>query len=163
MFGVQLTQRGLTLLGAARCAIHTSSVLCIKTAGRHKPSIKRDKPLTYEEAWRPDMIGLRKSWNSFNTNGLIDGTRTAETTHEDMFIRKFLMGAWPKLIVTEVLIKRHQNQVIISFMAVRSTRPQNMYFLIGFTEEVLSYVLKCPVKLEIQTVADQEAVVYTYI
>lgn len=109
------------------------------------------------------MIGVRKSWNTFSTSGLIDGIRTAETSHEDVFIRKFLTGTWPRMLASDALIKRRQNQIFISFIALRVLNPQRMYFLIGFTEEVLSYVLKSPVKLEIQTVADEENVVYKYI
>lgn len=148
---------------AQRCAIHLSSTLNTKRAGRHKTSPKRDKPLTYEQWQRPDMIGVRKSWNTFSTSGLIDGIRTAETSHEDVFIRKFLTGTWPRMLASDALIKRRQNQIFISFIALRVLNPQRMYFLIGFTEEVLSYVLKSPVKLEIQTVADEENVVYKYI
>jgi len=37
------------------------------------------------------------------------------------------------------------------------------YFLIGYTEEMLSQWLKCPVKLEIQVVANPKDVIYKYI
>ena len=38
-----------------------------------------------------------------------------------------------------------------------------MYFLIGYSEEMLSFWLKCPVKLELQVVNDAKDVVYKYI
>lgn len=41
--------------------------------------------------------------------------------------------------------------------------PRKMYFLIGYTEELLGHWLQCPVKLELQTVSDRKAVVYKYI
>lgn len=40
---------------------------------------------------------------------------------------------------------------------------RKMYFLIGYCEELLSYWLKCPVKLELQTVPDKKDVIYKYI
>lgn len=144
-------------------SFHTSGIALSKKAGRHKTTVKRDKPLTYEEANKPDMIGVRKSWNSFNTSGLLDGIRTAETSHEDIFIRKFVHGTWPKLVASDVLIKRRGNQIILSFMCVRSLQPTAIYFLIGYTEEILSYILKCVVKIELQTIADQSDLTYKYI
>lgn len=146
-----------------KCAIHSTSILYIKTAGRHKLSVKGDKPLTYDQANKPDMIGVRKSWNSFNTSGLLDGIRTAETSHEDIFIRKFMHGTWPKLIASEVIIKRRANQIILTFVALRQIKPSDIYFLIGYTEEALSYILKSVVKLEVQTIAGPEELVYKYI
>ena len=38
-----------------------------------------------------------------------------------------------------------------------------VYFLIGYTEEMLSQWLKCPVKLELQVVANPRDVIYKYI
>lgn len=38
--------------------------------------------------------------------------------------------------------------------------PYKFYFLIGYTESLLSHFYKCPVKLEIQTVQDKP--VYKY-
>lgn len=146
-----------------RSSFCVSAILNTKRAGRHRTSRKRDKPLTYEESLKPDQIGVRKSFNSLNTSGLLDGIRTAETSHEDLFIRKFVHGTWPKLLASDVIIKRRANQIIISFMAVRMTAPTKMYFLIGYTEEILSYVLKSIVKLEIQTIADRSDLTYKYI
>lgn len=39
--------------------------------------------------------------------------------------------------------------------------PQKLYFLIGYTETLLSHFYKCPVKMEIQTLADKA--VYKYL
>lgn len=39
--------------------------------------------------------------------------------------------------------------------------PQKFYFLIGYTETLLSHFYKCPVKMEIQTLADKA--VYKYL
>ncbi len=42
-------------------------------------------------------------------------------------------------------------------------QPKVIYFLIGYSEELLSCWLKCPVKLELQTVESNEDVVFKYI
>lgn len=146
-----------------RSAFHTTNVLATKRAGRHTPSKKRDKPLTYEQANKPDMIGVRKSWNTFNTSGLVDSIQCAEVAHEDILIRKFIHGTWPKLLASDVIIKRRGNQILLNFMAVRMTSPMSMYFLVGYTEEILSYILKSVVRLEIQTIEDPNDLVYKYI
>lgn len=148
---------------AFRRCIHTTSVLATKRAGRHKPTLKRDKPLTYEQANKPDMIGVRKSWNSFNTSGLVDGLRSAETAHEDIFIRKFLHGTWPKMLVSDVIVKRRANQIILNFIAIRSMAPSKYYFLVGYTEEILSYLLKSIVKIELQTCDEPSDLTFKYI
>lgn len=143
--------------------LHTTNVMASKKAGRHKTTIKRDKPLTYEMANKPDMIGVRKSWNSLNSSGLLESIRTAETAHEDIFIRKFVHGTWPRLVASDVVIRRRGNVIILNFMCLRLSSPTSIYFLIGYTEEILSYVLKCNVKIELQTIQMQSDLTYKYI
>lgn len=109
------------------------------------------------------MIGVRKSWNSFNTSALVDGIRTAETSQEDILIRKFVHGTWPKLLASDVIIKRRANQIILNFIAVRMISPSKFYFLVGYTEEVLSYLLKSIVKIELQTCDEASDLTYKYI
>lgn len=36
-------------------------------AGQPKISVRQNKPLTYEESQYPYLIGVTKSWNSWNT------------------------------------------------------------------------------------------------
>lgn len=50
-----------------RRQLTTTKVLAASQSGRFKVSIKRDNPLTYEQAHKPHEIGGRKDWNSFNT------------------------------------------------------------------------------------------------
>lgn len=146
-----------------RSAFHTTNVLAIKTAGRHKPTIKRDKPLTYEQANKPDMIGVRKSWNSMNSTSLIGGIRRPETLHEDILMRKFIHGTFPRLLASDVIIKRRGNQIVLNFFVLRRTSASSLCFLIGYTEEILSYILKCVVKLELQTIDNETDLTYKYI
>ncbi|KAJ9581131.1 hypothetical protein L9F63_023690 [Diploptera punctata] len=132
-------------------------------AGRYKVTAKRNKPLTYEMANPPHFIAHRKSWNSWNTSNLEGGLRPAETAVEDLFIRKFMMGTWHNLFESEVIIKRQHNIIRIVGIVRQAINARKMYFLIGYCEELLSFWLQCPVKLELQTVSDKNDVVFKYI
>ncbi|XP_057665294.1 28S ribosomal protein S24, mitochondrial [Diorhabda carinulata] len=144
-------------------ALQTSSV-CLKTqSGKYKITTKKDFPLTYEMANPPFQIAHRKSWNSWNTSNVDGGLRPSETAVEDMFIRKFMVGTWQGLFASEVIIKRQHNIIRIAGIITRSIHQRKMYFLIGYTEEFLSFWLQCPVKLELQTIADKKEVVFKYI
>ncbi|RZC39733.1 28S ribosomal protein S24, mitochondrial, partial [Asbolus verrucosus] len=143
--------------------LHTSSACQKSQAGRYRVTPKRDFPLTYEMANPPHQIAHRKSWNSWNTSNLVGGLRSSETAVEDMFIRKFMTGTWHALFVSEVIIKRQHNIIRISGIIRRSIGSRKMYFLIGYSEELLSFWLQCPVKLELQTVPDKNAVIFKYI
>ncbi|XP_066975310.1 small ribosomal subunit protein uS3m isoform X4 [Macrobrachium rosenbergii] len=82
-------------------SLHTSSVAFKVQSGRYKVTRDQSRPLTYEMANQPCMIGHRKSWNSWNTTSLYEGLREPETAVEDMFIRKFMTGTWHDLFVSE--------------------------------------------------------------
>ncbi|XP_041363234.1 28S ribosomal protein S24, mitochondrial-like [Gigantopelta aegis] len=132
-------------------------------SGIVKATVRGDKPLTYEQALAPYQIGVRKSWNSWNTSNLKGEGRKAETVVEDMFIRKFIMGTFHRLFCSEVIIKRRHNMIIIAGLVLQNTMPRKLYFLWGYSEELLSHYLKCPVKLEIQTVADRRDITFKYV
>lgn len=91
------------------------------------------------------------------------GLRASQTAIEDMFIRKFMTGTWHGLFASEVIIKRQHNIIRIAGVLSRNVSARKMYFLIGYTEELLSFWLQCPVKLEFQTVADRKDVIFKYI
>ncbi|XP_046391682.1 28S ribosomal protein S24, mitochondrial [Ischnura elegans] len=143
--------------------VHTGSVVMKSQSGRYKVTVKGDRPLTYEMANPPHQIAHRKSWNSFNTSNLVGGLRPAETAVEDLFIRKFMTGTWHNLVLSEVIIKRQHNIIRIAALIRQGILPRKMYFLIGYTEELLSSWLQCPVMLELQTVADKKDVIYKYV
>ena len=153
-------------------SIHSTSSLFKEKAGKYKVTINRSKPLTYEMAFSPKEIARKKGYNSFNT-GQLEGTfleREAigqDLPHkmfvEDLFIRKFMYGTWPEAIASEIMIKRHHNLVRIAAIINRKIRDKQVYFLIGYTEEMLSYWLKCPVKLELQSVESDDDLIYKYI
>lgn len=146
-----------------RASLHSTAVLNTKRAGRHRRTVNQDKPLTYEEANLPDKIGVRKGWNSHSTANLIDGLRQAEIAQEDIVIRRIAYGIWPKMILSDVVIKRKGNEITVNFMAFRALHARKFYFLIGFTEQLLTQLLKCVVKVEIQTIGDPEELTYKYI
>jgi small subunit ribosomal protein S24 len=91
------------------------------------------------------------------------GQRRPETATEDMFIRKFVSGTWHNLFVSEILVKRQGNLIRIAGIVQRSIHPRKMYFLVGYTEELLSFWLQCPVKLELQSVDSKSDVVFKYV
>jgi small subunit ribosomal protein S24 len=79
---------------------------------------------------------------------------------QDMFIRRFLTGTWHSLFVSEIIIKRQYNMIRVAGIVRRGLIPRKMYFLIGYSEEMLGNWLQCPVKLEIQTVPDRKDVIF---
>lgn len=97
------------------------------------------------------------------TASLKDGLRPSETTLEDMFIRKFMTGTFHALVCSEVIIKRQHNHIRIAAIMRQGITARKMYFLIGYTEELLSSWLQCPVTLELQTIADRKEVIFKYI
>ncbi|XP_066993169.2 small ribosomal subunit protein uS3m [Anabrus simplex] len=143
--------------------IHVTPACEKVQSGRYRVTPKRDRPLTYEMANPPHYIAHRKSWNSWNTSNVLDGVRPAETAIEDMFIRKFMTGTWHNLFLSEVIIKRQHNIIRIAGLVKQAINARKMYFLIGYCEELLSYWLQCPVKLELQIVSDPKDVIFKYI
>lgn len=91
------------------------------------------------------------------------GLRAPEIAVEDMFIRKFLTGTWHSLFVSEIIIKRQHNIIRIAGIVRQGISTRKMYFLIGYTEELLSFWLQCPIKLELQTVPEKKDVIFKYI
>ena len=164
--------RGNVISSSPTSFFHTSSQLNKEKAGKYKVTLNRTKPLTYEMAFKPQEIGRKKDFNSYNTSQLEDTFLMKEEIGqdlphkmfiEDIFIRKFMAGTWPEAILSEIIIKRQHNLIRIAFLTDRYIQVSKVYFLIGYTEEMLSYWLKCPVKLEIQTVESKDDLIFKYI
>ncbi|KAJ1529731.1 hypothetical protein ONE63_006484 [Megalurothrips usitatus] len=127
------------------------------STGRYKPLEGRYQVLTYDQAIKPHELVHMKSWNTWNTSTLKGGRRSQLTTIEDMFIRRFIHGAWfCNTVGEQIIIKRQHNIIRIAFCVPKTVSPQNCYFITGFCEEMLSIWLHCPVKLEIQTTEPHE-------
>ncbi|XP_015276599.1 PREDICTED: 28S ribosomal protein S24, mitochondrial [Gekko japonicus] len=122
---------------------------------------KGDKPVTYEQAHPPHYIAHRKGWLSQHTSNLDGESGAAERTVEDVFIRKFIYGTFHGCLANEIVLKRRANTLIICAIFVQKLPPSKFYFLIGYTEVLLSFLYKCPVKMEVQTVPNK--VVYKYL
>nr|XP_020443073.1 28S ribosomal protein S24, mitochondrial isoform X2 [Monopterus albus] len=140
--------------------LHVTAVCCKNRAARTQVG-KGDKPLTYEQALPPHYIGHRKGWLSQHTGNLKGEEGAAERTVEDTFIRRFMFGTFHGCLANEIVIKRRGNVLVVCALLLQKHSPQKFYFLIGYSESLLSYFYKCPVKLEIQTLQDK--VVYKYI
>lgn len=80
---------------------------------------------------------------------------------EDVFIRRFMFGTFHGCLANEIVIKRRGNMLVVCAVAVQKLVPQKFYFLIGYSETLLSHLYKCPVKLEVQTL--DVKLVYKYI
>lgn len=89
--------------------------------------------------------------------------RPALMTFDDFLIRRFMTGTWPGLLASEVIIKRRHNMIVVACLVFQHLTPRKIYFLLGYSEEMLSFLLKCPVKLEIQTVQDKKDVIFKMI
>ncbi|CAH8484375.1 unnamed protein product [Schistosoma turkestanicum] len=121
-------------------------------------------PLTYEQTKKPHQIGLMKSWNSWNTSNLDGEDRyTSEVTLHDQFIRTFINGTFPLMVQSEVIIKRQCNVIRVAFLLLKRASPGEINFLIGYTEEMLSIILRCIVKLEIQLITSKKDVIFRYV
>lgn len=152
--------------------IHTTAIANKIQAGRYRTTRDKSNPVTYEEAIWPEEIGNKKGFNSHNTGQLDETFLCKEEIGqdlpyklliEDMFIRKFMRGTFPEFIASEVMVKRQHNLVRIACLINRKCPSKKIYFLIGYTEEFLSFYLKCPVKLELQSLESQDDTIYKYV
>ncbi|XP_064394767.1 small ribosomal subunit protein uS3m-like [Halichondria panicea] len=133
-------------------------------AGYFKITPKGDFPLTYEQAHPPYRIGVTKGWTSWNATTLHGPARgPMSVAIEDKFIRKFITGTWYKMWLSEVVIKRVHNNVTVCGMVCPLPSIKTMHFLLGYSETLLSHLLKCNVRLEIQCVQSKKNLVYKFV
>ncbi|KAM9735046.1 small ribosomal subunit protein uS3m [Menidia menidia] len=149
----------LTCSSGAR-SLHVTAACCKNRAARIRVG-KGDRPLTYEQAHHPHHIAHRKGWLSQHTSNLKGEGGAAERTMEDVFIRRFMFGTFHGCLANEVVIKRRGNALTVCALMLQKMPPQKFYFLIGYSEALLSHFYKCPVKLEVQTLQDKA--VYKYL
>ncbi|XP_077479075.1 small ribosomal subunit protein uS3m isoform X1 [Stigmatopora argus] len=141
-------------------ALHVTSLCCKNRAARIRVG-KGDRPLTYEQALKPHHIAHQKGWLSLHTSNLKGEEGAADRAVEDTFIRRLIFGTFHGCLANEVVIKRRGNMLTVCALLLQKMPPQKFYFLIGYTESLLSHFYKCPVKLEVQTL--QEKQVYKYL
>ncbi|XP_026211483.1 28S ribosomal protein S24, mitochondrial-like [Anabas testudineus] len=155
-----LSRSGSLCSSSGSRGLHVTAVCCKNRAARVRVG-KGDKPLTYEKALQPHYIGHRKGWLSQHTSNLKGEEGAAERAVEDVFIRRFMFGTFHNCLANEIVIKRRGNMLIVCALMLQKLQPQKFYFLIGYSESLLSHFYKCPVKLEIQTMQDKA--VYKYL
>uniref|UniRef100_A0A183C745 EOG090X0I3J n=1 Tax=Globodera pallida TaxID=36090 RepID=A0A183C745_GLOPA len=158
----------------AVASFSTSSVLAKNVAGKwynKRHLLKRDQvlQLTYDMWRRPHHIGHHKAWMAWNTQNLKEfEQQPGLTIAQDEVIRRFcralLFDFLPEIAgPTELVIKRRGNCVFVSgFLCWKdygNVNQRKLYWLWGFTEELLSNLLKQPVKLELQFVRSMDDVV----
>ncbi|XP_053196549.1 28S ribosomal protein S24, mitochondrial [Scomber japonicus] len=155
-----LARSGSLFSSSGSRGLHVTAVCCKNRAARIRVG-KGDKPLTYEQALHPHQIGHRKGWLSQHTSNLKGEEGAADRTVEDVFIRRFIFGTFHGCLANEVVIKRRGNVLTVCALMIQRLSPPKFYFLIGYTEALLSHFYKCPVKLEVQTLQDKA--VYKYL
>ncbi|KAM3726406.1 28S ribosomal protein S24 [Dirofilaria immitis] len=150
-------------------SISTACPLHKNTAGKYKTTSGRKQMLTYEMAHRPHHIGVKKSWLTWHSQNLETfRQRQPVMIAQDEIIRRFVRSFFPDYITvdgSELVIKRQGNYVrVAGFFHYRNRlNIREIYWMYGFAEEFLSVLLKQPVKLEIQFVADEKDLAYNYI
>lgn len=83
-------------------------------------------------------------------SGSIAGSSEASTRlMDDIMIRKFIEGLFYELLLSDIVIKRRDNQIIIAFYAAGQQGPMKTYFIVGFCERLLSEMFGGVVKLEV--------------
>ncbi len=92
----------------------------------------------------------------------MDSKRAAETSREDIFIRRFIVGTFNDLLASEIILKRKLNTINISFLLTfpKGFQINKAYFLIGYSEELLSSMLKSVVKIDLQTVYKKNDLIF---
>nr|XP_057915946.1 28S ribosomal protein S24, mitochondrial [Doryrhamphus excisus] len=149
----------LSISPPSRC-LHVTAICCKNQAARVRVG-KGDRPVTYERAMKPHHIGHSKGWLSQHTSNLKGERGAADRAVEESFIRRFMFGTFHGCLANEVVIKRRGNMLTVCALMLQKLPPPKFYFLIGYSESLLSHFYKCPVKLDIQTLQDKQ--VYKYL
>ena len=65
--------------------------------------------------------------------------------------------------MSDVIIKRKHNLIIIAGLINQVHNPTKIYFLKGYTEELLSHLFRRPIRIEVQTVQHPRDVLFKWI
>lgn len=79
----------------------------------------------------------------------------SERLLDDIMIRKFVEGVMHGFLSSEVVIKRKANRISVVFLVSKDQDLVKFYFLVGFTEKLLTELFGCVVKIEPQSVYQQ--------
>ncbi|CAM5111982.1 unnamed protein product [Natator depressus] len=100
-------------------------------------------------------------WLSLHTSNLDGEGGAAERTVQDVFIRKFIYGTFHGCLANKIVLKHRANVLVVCAVFLQRLPPYKFYFLVGYTETLLSFFYKCPVRLEVQTLPKK--VIYKYL
>nr|XP_002130889.1 28S ribosomal protein S24, mitochondrial [Ciona intestinalis] len=143
------------------CQFHASPACNKATAGRHKVSKMLNKPLTYDQAFKPNLIGVKKGWLSVHTGNLRGEQGSYQFTYEDELIRKFCVGTFYRMLPTDIVIKRRFNVIEITLLC-NTVVTSKVLFLKAYSERLLSAFLKCHIKMHVFKLNNEDAI-YKYI
>lgn len=114
----------------------------------YQPKSKQQKKSDLVPSHR---IGVTKCWDSQHTGSLKGSFWASERLLDDIMIRKFVEGVLHDFLKSEVVIKRKANRINLVFIVSKEGDLTKFYFLVGFTEKLLSELLGCVVKIEPQS------------
>ncbi|VDN99103.1 unnamed protein product [Rodentolepis nana] len=143
-------------------SIYTSTCLSKNTrSGVVRRTRNMSEALTYERSKKPHQIAVLKSWNSWNTSNIHgEDHYTGVITYQDSLIRLFINGTFPTHVLSEV---RLTYLLLICFNLSNRISSSELYFLTGYAEQMLSYLLRCPVKIEPRMILNPKDVIFRYI
>eukprot|EP00112_Aurelia_sp_Birch-Aquarium-sp1_P012690 Seg2672.4 transcript_id=Seg2672.4/GoldUCD/mRNA.D3Y31 product="28S ribosomal protein S24-B mitochondrial" pseudo=true protein_id=Seg2672.4/GoldUCD/D3Y31 len=129
------------------CIINNLRCASSRPRNKIKYFTKNDAP--------PHRVGVIKSWDSKHTGGIEGSLWAHDRFIDDVMIRKFIQGTFYEMIVSDIIVKRRLNQIIISiFVNAKGTTVHKVYFLVGFAEKMLSHLLGCIVNMEVMSVSN---------
>lgn len=140
------------------CGLHTSAVCCKVQAGRVKQSRLRNKPVTYEKAFKPEHIAHKKGWLSIHTGNLHQEDGAHQAAYEDLLIRQFIHGTFYRMIESEIIIKRRLNILEITAFVCTTQNFPSLYLLTSYSENFLSSFLEYNVKLHLLGVTSDDMI-----
>lgn len=114
----------------------------------YQPKQKQQQKRTEVPSYR---IGVTKSQDSLHTGSLKGSLWASERLMDDIMIRKFVEGVMHEFLESEVVIKRKANNITLVFLVSIYGDVKKLYFLVGFTEKLLTELLGCIVKVEAQS------------
>jgi len=144
--GIQGVSQSVTCFPAIGVVPSVSERFGVRYA--YQPKTKQQRKANIVPSYR---IGVTQSWDSQHTGSLKGSYWASERLLDDIMIRKFVEGVFHDFLKSEVVIKRKANRVSLVFIVSKEGDLVKFYFLMGFTEKLLSELLGCLVKIEAQS------------
>ncbi|EDO36976.1 predicted protein, partial [Nematostella vectensis] len=95
-------------------------------------------------------VAVTKGFESQHTGSLKGSYGASDRLLDDVMIRKYIEGVFYDELDSDIIVKRRDNRIIISFLVNRETDINKFYFLTSFSEKILSEAFGCIVKFEPQ-------------